>query len=88
MQETNNGVIGPVPVCNGEPVFDPPPIAVIEIKLGADYKPRPELRSDDFELRAQVIQMLSTFKSIGNGTVDSVTVREGLPYAIRVRRAT
>jgi hypothetical protein len=84
MQSINIGLIEGLVIRNGEPVLDPPPRVVRNVKFGRDNKPRPESGVDDFALKAQVIDLFAHFDSIGNGTVRCLEVQNGLPFRMQI----
>ncbi len=59
MQEVNFGSIHGLHVCAREPVFDPPPRVVREVKFCAENGPRPEVTKEDFPLKAQVWELFA-----------------------------
>jgi hypothetical protein len=85
MQEMNFGHYVGLVVRNGDPVFDPPPRQVFEVKFGATNGPRPEHRADDFLLKAQVVELFQHFDRLGDGVVESLEVKNGLPFRMLIR---
>lgn len=88
MQSINFGRIENMEVRGGEPVFDPAPHVVREIKLGADNKPRPEVTLADFCLKAQVVDLWEKLDQLGSGTIELLEVKHGLPFQIVIPEAT
>jgi hypothetical protein len=84
LQATNFGRIENLHVRNGEPVFDPPPRIVHEIKFGGENDPRRELTAADFPLKAQVIELFARCDQIGNGVIETLSVKHGLPFSMNV----
>jgi hypothetical protein len=84
MQEINFGRIEGLAVANGEPVFDPPPRVVREIKLGGENGPRPERAAPDFALKGQLAELFQHLGRLGDGTVDVLQVKNGLPFLLVV----
>jgi len=84
MQQVNFGRIEGLTVRDGEPVLDPPPRVIREIKFGAENGPRPELGSDDFLLKAQVVELFAELDRLRNGTIDTIEVKHGLPFRMIV----
>ena len=84
MQEVNFGRIEQLAVCGGEPVLDPPPRVVREIKFGSENGPRREVRARDFALKAPVRELFEHLACLGNGLVQSLEVKYGLPLLMRV----
>ncbi len=84
MQEVNFGLIKGLVVKDGEPVFDPPPRVVREIKLGGENGPRHELGSDDFALKSKVAEFFEHLSRLSNGTVESIEIKHGLPFLMNI----
>ncbi len=80
MQGLNFGRLESVTLRAGEPCFDPLPSVVREIKFGADNGPRHELRFDDFLLKKQVLEFLAYLDHLGDGTIDLIEIKHGLPF--------
>jgi len=87
MQEINFGRIEGLAVRGGEPVLDPPPRVVREIKFGGENGPRRELGSDDFALKAQAVEFFAHLSRLGDGTVESLEIKHGLPFRMSVEEA-
>lgn len=83
-QQVNFGRVEQLPVVNGEPQLDPPPRVVREIKFGGENGPRPELGASDFVLKSQVVELFRCFDQLGNGTIDAIEVKHGLPFRMIV----
>ncbi|MBN2583217.1 MAG: hypothetical protein JXL80_09115 [Planctomycetes bacterium] len=84
MQSLNFGRIEDLPVHAGQPVLDPPPRVVREVKFGGDNGPRPEITKADFELKVQVRELFAQMEAMGNGTIRSLEVRHGLPFRMTI----
>ena len=84
MQEINFGQVRDLVVRDGEPVFDPPPRVVREVKFGSENGPRPESAKGDFALKAQVREMLAQLEALGDGVVECIEVTHGLPFKMTV----
>lgn len=85
MQRVNFGRVECFLVRGGEPVLDPPPRVVLEVKLGGENGPRPETDSAaDFALKAQVINLFEHFDRLGDAGVEVLTVKHGLPFSMHV----
>jgi hypothetical protein len=87
MQQINFGRIEALVVRGGEPVLDPPPRVVRELKFGAENGPRPEAAAADFLLKAQVVELLRELDDLGDGTIDLIEVKHGLPFRMLVPAA-
>lgn len=84
MQRINYGRVEGLPVRCGEPVMDPPPRVVREIKFGGENGPRPESANADFALKAQVRDFFAQLEALGDGVVPCVEVQRGLPFRMTV----
>ena len=84
MQEIGFGRIEGVTVRNGQPVFDPPPRVVREIKFGRKNNPGCKQRGGEFALKTQVQQLFAHFASLGDGTVERIVIQHGLPFRMDV----
>jgi len=87
LQQVNFGRIEGLNVLDGEPLFDPPPRVVREIKFGGDNGPRPEAAAADFALKSQVVELLQSLDWIGDGTIDVLEVKHGLPFRMSIAEA-
>ncbi|NLY01553.1 MAG: hypothetical protein GXY83_36140 [Rhodopirellula sp.] len=84
MQALNFGRIEQLAVAGGEPIFHPPPKVSRELKFGAENGPRPELSLDDFVLKAEVRALFDAITEIGDGVIERIEVRHGLPFRMIV----
>jgi hypothetical protein len=87
LQRTNYGRIEGLRIRGGQPIFDPPPRVVKDVKLGAtDIGARPELESGDFALKREHIELFEQFRNLGNGTIDCLVVKGGLPFLLTLEQ--
>jgi hypothetical protein len=84
MQSINFGQIGGLKVVDGEPVMNPPPRVVREIKFGGENGPRPELGLADFSLKRQTTELFEFFDQFRSGVIDVLEVKHGLPFRVIV----
>ena len=84
MQRINYGRIEGLPVRRGEPVMDPPPRIVREIKFGGENGPRPEAAKADFTLKVQVRDLFAQLEALGDGVIRSIEIKHGLPFRMIV----
>jgi hypothetical protein len=84
MQRLGFGTIEHLVVRDGDPVFDPPPHVIREVKFGAENGPRPEASLEDFALKTQVQDLCAHFDSLGNATIRRLEVKHGLPFRMEV----
>jgi hypothetical protein len=87
LQQLNFGRVKGLSVLDGDPVFDPPPRVVREVKFGGENGPRPEAAASDFPLKSQVVELFQHFDEIGDGTIDVLEVKHGLPFRMVVAEA-
>lgn len=88
MQELNFGQVRDLVVRDGEPVFDPPPRVVREVKFGGENGPRPEAAKADFALKVQVRELFAQLEALGDGLVECIEVKHGLPFKMTVEEVT
>jgi hypothetical protein len=85
-QLVNFGRVGPFSVLGGDPVLNSTPRLVYEIKFGGENGPRPERNADDFQLKAQFIELFQCLDQFGDGTIEAVEVKHGLPFRMIVAK--
>jgi hypothetical protein len=61
-----------------------PPRIVREHKFAGENGPRDERRLDDFPLKAQVVELFDELDGMGDGVIDVLTVKHGLPFNMHV----
>ena len=88
MQRIGFGTIEQLVIRQGEPVLDPPPKVVRDVKFGAENGPRPESDLNDFVIKAQVRDLFAQFDVMGNGTIRCLEVKHGLPFRMQVEEAS
>jgi hypothetical protein len=87
LQQLNFGRVEGLLVRGGEPVFGPPTRVVREIKFGGENAPRPERGLGDFLVKAQVAELLRCLSEIGDGVIDVLEVKHGLPFRLILAEA-
>lgn len=88
MQDVNHGHIEGLTVRDGLPVRDPPPRVVRAVKFGGENEPRPEAAKVDFALKAQVRDLFAHMEAMGNGVVQCIEVKHGLPFKMTVEEVS
>lgn len=88
MQQLDFGRIEQLHVRNGEPVFDPLPRVVADVKFGADNSLSAKPNTGDFALKQQVVELVAKMSDVGTGIIESLGVRHGLPFSMSVELAT
>lgn len=86
MQQLNFGRIEHLEICKGEPVFDPPPRIVKDIKIGGENSARPELEMEDFLLKAPVIEFFEHLGRLGDVRVALIEIRYGHPFRLLIEQ--
>ena len=85
LQTLNFGRVEDLVVRGGEPVLDPPPQVVREVKFGSDNGPRVEAKLADFALKDQHQDLFGLLDDLQNGCLPVLTVKHGLPFHAEVR---
>src|SRR5947209_5155774 len=83
-QSVDFGQIIDLHIRDREPRFDPAPAVLLDIKLDSDLQARPELALDDFELCSEMRRLLGQIDKIGDGCIQRIEVRHGLPCRLLV----
>lgn len=78
-QAINHGQVRNLSVRNGEPVFDPLPVVLFDLKLGSEDGVRLETKLDDFDLRNEVCRLLRILDEMVDSEIFQVEVRDGIP---------
>ena len=84
-QTINHGSIEDLEVRQSEPVFDPLPVILKDVKLDKDEEPRPELALKDFVLSSEVLRLLALLDEMKSGTIRLIEVRAGIPRRIQMQ---
>ena len=87
MQRLNFGRVEDLGIRNGEPMFSPAPRIIQDIKLGGENGPRPELGAADFVLKTQVTEFFDHLTRVGDGSVETIEVKHGLPFKLVIEMA-
>jgi hypothetical protein len=86
LQSINFGHIEGLEVRCGEPVFSPAPTVLVEVKLDSESEPRWETNLTDFELRAELTRLMQQLDLLGDGAIDRIDVRYGVPRRAVIER--
>ena len=84
MQQVDFGHIGGLAVCHGDPLLNPPPRVIREIKFGSENGPRPELALEDFVLKKQVVDLFESSDRLSDRTRVTIEVKHDLPFRMSV----
>lgn len=80
-QRLSFGRIEHLVVRGGEPVIDPPPRPIHEVKFGGENGPRQEAGLVEFTLKAQHLDLIQRVRDLGDGVVTKLTFKHGLPFS-------
>ena len=87
MQEVYYGRVDGLVIKDGEPVFDPAPKVVREIKFGGDNGPKPLIMSRALFDRPQIAELFEHLAQISEGVIQSLEIQRGLPFRMRVEES-
>src|SRR5258706_453381 len=73
-QSTNYGCVRGLKVKDTDPIFDPLPQVLVDVKLDADEGPRPEVDLTDFVLRDEVCRLMQQLDRVGDGCLDLIEI--------------
>jgi hypothetical protein len=83
-QATNYGSIHRLEIRDSEPVFNPPPLVLVELKLDAEERARPEVELVDFNLSDEVVRLMDRLDELRNAMIECIEVRAGIPRRVIV----
>lgn len=84
MRAIEFGQIEYLRICAGEPVLDPWPTVVRNLKFGVDGQaPRPAV-SREFELKREAADLFEYMRDVEDGEIRALVVRHGLPFSMEV----
>jgi len=86
-QSINFGQVMGVVIENGEPIFQPPPTVLYDLKLDSEESTRPEAALDDFALRAEVRKLMKYLDTLQDGKLARIEVRSGIPRRVLIERS-
>jgi hypothetical protein len=78
-QDINFGQIQGLHVRDFDPVWDPAPTVLSEIKLDIEEPPRSESELPDFKLSSQIQRLMRRLDQLKDGRIERIEVREGIP---------
>lgn len=79
MQGVNFGRIEGLAIRHADPVLDPPPRVVKEVRFGLPSSPREERSREDFSLKKSLLELFDILDRLGDGTIEVLEIRDGLP---------
>ena len=84
MPDIGYGRIENLAIRAGEPIFDESLKVVREVLLGKKARSRASPPQDNFELKAQMIEMFGYFDRLQNGFIPVLKVQDGLPFQLQL----
>jgi hypothetical protein len=81
-QMVNYGSIRRLEIKHGDPVFEPPPLLAMDLKLDRTGPPRTEVELRDFLLRDELLCLLGHFDRLVTTTVEFLEVYAGIPRRV------
>ncbi|HLN02063.1 MAG TPA: hypothetical protein VK335_22425 [Bryobacteraceae bacterium] len=85
-QSVNFGHVLGIAIQNGDPVFHPKPIVLLDVKLDVDEGERQEADLPDFTLRDEVLRLMARLDQLKNGRIERIDVRSGVPRRVVIER--
>lgn len=68
----------------GQPVVDPWPVVVRDLKFGVDRHEPPAARCSDFELKREAAELFEYTRDVEDSEIRVLVVRHGLPFTMEV----
>lgn len=84
LQRINFGRLEHLRFRNAQPILDATSQIVREHKFAAENGPRPESLKPDFTLKQQLVELFRYFDERGDGLIESLEVKHGLPFRMIV----
>ncbi len=83
-QAINFGQILGLQVRNAEPIWDPSPTVLSEIKLEIEEAPQLALDLADFKLSSAIRRLMLQLDQIQEGRIEKIEIREGIPRRLMI----
>jgi hypothetical protein len=81
-QSINYGYLQDLSIKDREPVLDPGPVVILDIKLDSEERPRDQCGSADFLLCAEIARLMALLDHINSAKISRLEVRAGIPRRI------
>ena len=78
-QGVNFGQILDLQVGNAQPIWNPGPTILSEVRLDIEETPRPEGALSDFKLSSEIQRLMRQLDQLKDGRVEKIEVRGGIP---------
>lgn len=86
IRQTQFGCISNIKLSAGQPIFDGNTSVSIEFKLSGLESTKEVLSEQDYLNKPQVRTLFERFRTLGNGTIECLDVRDGLPFKVTIKR--
>lgn len=84
-QRLQFGAIKGLRICRGQPVIDPPPEMVSDVKLGTDVEPIRLPAMEEWALKIHFVHLFREFDSRQDYVIDVLEIQNGLPFKRRAQ---
>jgi hypothetical protein len=74
-------------ISGGEPVLNPWPTIVRDLKFGVDRTEPRATNGYEFELKRETAELFEYTREVGEGEIRTLVVRHGLPFSMEVELA-
>ena len=81
-QDVSFGQILDLHVGDADPIWNPAPTVMSEVRLDIEDAPRPESELPDFKLSSEVQRLMRQLDQLKHGRIDKIEVRGGIPRRI------
>lgn len=86
IRQTQFGCVSNIKLSAGQPIFDGNTSVSIEFKLSGLEPTKEVLSEQDYLNKPQVRTLFERFRTLGNGTIECIDVRDGLPFKMTIKR--
>ena len=83
-QDISFGRLESLFIRNGDPVLDPKPRRVRQVKFGCDCVPVTAELPQDYLLKRQVVELLNILDTMQHGVIDVLEIQNGLPFRMTI----
>lgn len=87
MRDVGYGRIENLTIRAGEPIFDESLLLFREVLLGRKSKEHAVPSENDFELKAQIMDLFEYFNRMQNGIIPLLKIQDGLPFQLHLKES-
>jgi hypothetical protein len=84
MQDIRFGRIQHLHIAGGKPDLSQPFLVYRTVKIRGRTGPHPAASNGDCLLKAEVIDLLAQIRRIGDGLIETIEIRDGLPFKLDI----